>query len=146
MKELANANHKNPPFEPYLVASRSSQPWLPQTDDHIYAIATWKALSKQAKRDFLPREVRIQSSRLYHMRFLVASFLCRAFDPSGCLRPQLPHLGAVLSLAIAEHIGIASPYHRVVNQKLQERARRRLVDEHFTPNFSMNLAPHVGES
>ena len=72
--------------------------------------------------DLLSQEVIIQAFRLYRLRFLIAASLCRDSDPSGGLDPQLSHLGAALSLAITEHIGIALSHHRVVNQKLHARA------------------------
>ena len=40
-------------------------------------------------------------------------------------------MGAALSLAVAEHLGIALSYLRAVSPKLQERARRRLAGAHF---------------
>ena len=59
------------------------------------------------------------------MRFLIAAELCHAFEHFGGFANQLSHLGTVLSLSITEHIGIALAYHRVVGQKLQEKARQR---------------------
>ena len=57
MTELALAKHKDPPYEPYLAHSLASIRWLPQTADRAAALESWKALSKQARRDLLPRRL-----------------------------------------------------------------------------------------
>ena len=127
MREIAKAHHKDPPYEPYLVVRLDIAPWLPPSHDHTAALTNWRAQSKQARRVTLPQEVSIQAFCLYHLRFLLAAEICHAFDPFGGLAPQISHMGTVLALAVTEHIGIALAYHRVVNQKLQEKARQRVT-------------------
>ena len=70
---------------------------------------------------------------------MVEASLCHAFDPFGGLAPQLSHFVTAPSLSIAEHIGIALSYRRAVNQKLQERARQRLVGPIFYTEFLPEL-------
>ena len=137
-KELAKAKHKGPPFGPCLVATLDAFPCLPQSADHLTALASWVAQSKQGTLAFLPQEVSLQFFRLYHLLFLIASALFRASDSFGGLSAKLSHLGTALSLAITEHIGIALSYHRAAIRQLQERARQRLAGAHFTRSFSMS--------
>ena len=40
MKELSLAKHKDPPYEPYMVPSLASTPWLPQTADRAESLAS----------------------------------------------------------------------------------------------------------
>ena len=90
--------------------------------------------------DTLPQEVSLRALRLYRLRFLSAASLCHAFGPFGGLAPQLSHFGAVLSLAITEHIGIALFYRRVENQKLQERATKRLIGPQFYTEYLAEIS------
>ena len=90
------------------------------------ALASWGARSKQARCSATPQEVSLQAFRLYQLRFLIDGELCRAFGHFGGLASQLSHLGTVLSLSVAELIGISLSYRLVVNQKLQEKARHRI--------------------
>ena len=80
------------------------------------------------------------------MRFLSAASLFHAIDPLGDSAAQISLLGTVLPLAITEHIGIDSPYRRVANQRLQERARQRLAGAQFYTEYLSELrAPHMLE-
>ena len=62
---------------------------------------------------------------MYRLRFLIAADLRKSFRPFGGLGPQLSHLSTALHLAIAESVGAALSYRRLVCLKLQEKARKR---------------------
>ena len=98
---------------------------MPADQDHSTARSRWLGYSKQSKRTVAPQTLNIQAFALYHMRFLFAADLCKAWVPSGGLGPQFAHLSTVLHLSVTETVGIALAYHRLICQKLQEKARRR---------------------
>ena len=91
MKELASANRKGPPYEPYMVPSLAATPWAPRTSGHAAALSSWEALPKQANRDLPPQEVSLHAFCLYRMSFLVAASLRRASDPFGGIAPEISH-------------------------------------------------------
>ena len=124
-KEITIAAAKDPPFQPYLLPKLTETPWMPSDSDHDNARKRWAHYAKQAKRSLEPQELTIQAFTLYHMRFLFAADLCRAFSKFGGLGPQLAHLSTVLHLGITESVGTALAYHRLIGKKLQEIARKR---------------------
>ena len=124
-KEVAIAASKDPPFVPYLAPKLWEHPWMPSDQDHTGARSRWLGYSKQAKRSIAPQTMTIQAFALYHLRFVFAADLCKAWQPFGGLGPQFAHLSSVLHLSVTESVGIALAYHRLVCQKLQEKARRR---------------------
>ena len=128
-KEIAIAAAKDPPFKPYLVPKLYEPPWMPSDSEHSTARTRWSGYAKQAKRASSPQEMTIQAFSLYHLRFLFAADLCQAFQSFGGLGPQLSHYSTVLHLSITESIGISLAYHRLIGQKLQEKARKRTVSE-----------------
>ena len=124
-KQKAIASAKDPPYIPYLVPKLTDTPWMPPSAEHTSARANWLGFSKQAKRTASPQEMSIQCFALYHLRFIVAAELCKAWDKFGGLSCQLSHLSTILNLAIVENVGTALAYHKPVGCKLQEKARQR---------------------
>ena len=116
---------KDQPFVPYLIPNLAEAPWLPPTTDRSSARTSWVAFSKQARWPASPQEISIQFFSLYQIRFLFAGVLCKAFDSFGGLALQLTHLSTVINLSIADSVGVALAYRRLVATKLQEKARQR---------------------
>ena len=141
-KEIAIANSKDPPYQPYLVPKLSEAPWIPPDSDHSTARTRWLGHAKQAKRPTAPQELSIQCFALYQLRFLIAADLCQAFSTFGGIAPQLAHLSTVLHISITDSVGTALAYRRILASKLQEKARKRttllaefttlLASENFT--------------
>ena len=124
-RQRAAAAAKGPPYVPYLLPKLTEPPWMLPSTDHSGARANWVAYSRQARRANSPQELSIQSFTLYHLRYLFAADLCKAFENFGGLAHQLSHLSTILNLAILESVGTALAYHRILSTKLQERARQR---------------------
>ena len=124
-KEIAIANSKDPPYQPYLVPTLSDTPRIPPDSDHAAARARRLGFAKQAKRPLAPQELSIQAFALYQLRFLIASDLFQSFATFGGLAPQLAHLSTAIHLPITESVGSALAYHRTLGTKLQEKARKR---------------------
>ena len=98
---------------------------MPADSDHADAKSKWDGYPKQAKRALLPQELSIQAFTLYQLRFIFAADLCLAWSKFGCLGPQRSHLSTVLHIGVAESVGEALSYHRIVGTKLREKARKR---------------------
>ena len=123
--EFAVASAKDPPYVPYLTPKLFEPPWAPIDTDRKTARTRRIGYSEQARRTLIPQEMSIQAFSLYSLRFVISADLCKAWSSFGGLGPQLSHLSTVLHLAIAESVGPAFPYHRLVANKLQEKARKR---------------------
>ena len=102
---------------------------LPPESDHAAAKSKWPRYSKQAKRSVLPRELSIRAFTLYRVRFIFAADLCEAWSKFGGLAPHLSHISTALYVGIAESVGTALSYRRLVGLKLQEKARKRTAIE-----------------
>ena len=103
--------------------------------DHAAARTKWAALWKQDKRAILPQELSIQAFTLYQLRFVFAADLCSAWAKFGGIGPQLSRLSTTLHLGVTESVAAALAYRRIVDIKLQEKARTRtaLTVEFGTP-------------
>ena len=87
----------------------------------------WWGARKQSKRRAIPQELPIQALPMYHMRFLLASEGCRAFDSFGGIRHQFNSLSAAIDLAVKEGIGLGIAYVRTLCIRLEETAIQRDV-------------------
>ena len=59
------------------------------------------------------------------MRFILSADLCAARSKFGGLSPRIARLSTVFHIGIAESVGAALSYRRLVGAKLQEKARKR---------------------
>ena len=103
----------------------SDTPRVPVDADHFAARPRWVSFSKQARRTHLPQDLSIQAVSLYRMRFVSPSDLRKDWRTFGCLGPQLTHFSTALHISVTEAVGATLSYRRLVNLKLQEKARNR---------------------
>ena len=118
-KEVAIAKSKDRPFSPYLAPKMAETHWMPADSDHTSARTIWDAYAKQDKRSFLPQELSIQALTLYQLRFVFSADFCSDWSKFGGLGPQIAHLSTVLHIGIAESVGTALAYHRIVGTNLK---------------------------
>ena len=90
--------------------------------EHQSARTSCVAYSRQERRTTSPQELSIRCFRLYNLRFVFDAELCNAFTSFGGIPLQLSHLSTVLNLSIAEGVGVALAYHKLITAYLQERA------------------------
>ena len=126
-RERAKGFAKIPPYTPYLVPSLSSPPWLPDVSEHRNSYDSWARNARQARRNFAPQELPLQSWLLYHMRFLMAGECCAAFTPFGGLCAQLNLVAIVLNLSVTENVGLGLTYFKILSSRLEESARQRII-------------------
>ena len=124
-KEIAIAAAKDPPYVPFWPRSFLKRPGYLRILITKRLARAGLVIPKQARRSLIPQELSIRAFTLYHLRFAIASDLCKAWSTFGGLGPQLSHLSTILHLAITESVGVALAYHRLVSTKLTEKARKR---------------------
>ena len=111
----------------------STVPWIPDTADHNQAISNWKASAENRKTGHPTLGLIIQSFLLSQLRSALASDLCQAWLPFGCLAPQLSHLSIVLNLSVVESVGVFPQYRPALATRL---SGRELANERMEPQLS----------
>ena len=121
-QELETPANSSPVFAPYIKIDYAKRPWFPAIVYRETSLNTFRAKMKSPKSI---QPLSIHRYVLYRLRFVMAAWICSAFDGFGGAIDQISNLSIALRIAIIENRNIDILYDEERRNRLSKYERER---------------------